>query len=282
MRILVLLQALMLLEASKSTYFVKPENSSCSSHQYPCLTLDEYASNQSEFFTSDSIFLFLNGSHTTRNGVFLRNVSNIILKGVDSNPEMCTTDWHIQCESVSNLTLEGLKMTYTGGLSDTTLSLLASSKALITNTIFQGSKQFEVRAVFVERSFANFKQCAFRRNIGKLGGALWIANMSKVIISRSVFSENHAHLSGGAVLVVPYSELYVSRSEFINNSAREAGGIGCGPCSLYTSFVKFINNSASNHYRGGAIVIKNAKAVFSNTHILGNSGTAVRFFSKLY
>ena len=278
MHIIFILQAFVLLVASESTYFVKPENSSCSSHQYPCLTLDEYASNQSAFFTSDSTFLFLNGSHTTRNVVFLRNVSNILLKGVDSNPEMCTTDWHIQCESVSNLTLHGLTMTYTGGLSDTTLSLLASSKALVTNTTFKGSKQFEVRAVFVDRSFAIFKDCAFTRNIGRFGGALWITNMSKVIISGSVFSENHAHLAGGAAFVFPHSELNVSRSEFINNSAREAGGIGCGPCSLYTSFVRFINNSASNHYRGGAIVIKKAKAVFSNTHILGNSGTAVRFF----
>ena len=50
--------------------------------------------------------MFLNGFHTTRNVVFLRNVSNILLKGVDQNPTMCTTDWHIQCESVSNLTLE--------------------------------------------------------------------------------------------------------------------------------------------------------------------------------
>ena len=106
----VIVQALVLVRASEHTYFVKPNNvsTSCQSHMSPCLTLDEYAANQSEFFTSNSTFLFLPGNHTTTTVVLLVNVSNIVLRGNDSNPESCLTDWSIECKSVVNLVLQGL------------------------------------------------------------------------------------------------------------------------------------------------------------------------------
>ena len=79
------------------------------------------------------------------------------------------------------------------------------------------------------------------------------------------------------------SKLSISKStlNFVNNSALEVGGIGYSQCLLYTSFVKLIGNSASDHLRGGAIVVKNAKAFFSNTEVLCNSETAIRFFGVI-
>ena len=76
---------IVLIRASEHTYYVKPDNFSanCSSQEHPCLTLDDYASNQSEFFTSNSTFLFLPGTHTTRTVVFLVNVSGVRFIGCD-------------------------------------------------------------------------------------------------------------------------------------------------------------------------------------------------------
>ena len=72
--------------ASENTYFVKSENNSCSRHQYPCLTLEvEYAS---EFFTTNSAFLFKSGAHITKTVLILVNISNFQLKGLDPNPDV--------------------------------------------------------------------------------------------------------------------------------------------------------------------------------------------------
>ena len=51
-------------------------------------------------------------------------------------------------------------------------------------------------------------------------------------------------------MIVSKSELNVSKSTFVSNSALEAGGIGCSECSLFTSSVHFINNSANHHLKG--------------------------------
>ena len=77
--IMLLVFVLVPLTASEQIYFVKPDNnlSDCPSQEHPCLTLSEYASNQSEFFTSNSTFLFLPGTHTTRTVVLLVDVSNV-------------------------------------------------------------------------------------------------------------------------------------------------------------------------------------------------------------
>ena len=81
---IVFLQELILVGASEKTYFVKPTSSSCPKHEQPCLPLNEYASNQSDFFTSDSTFLFLNGTHTTRSTIYLENISSLQFKPLDS------------------------------------------------------------------------------------------------------------------------------------------------------------------------------------------------------
>ena len=139
MFIIFFLKALLLvLGASESTCFVKFDNFSLDC-PHLCLTLDEYASNLSEFFTCDTTFLFLDGTHTTRTVVLLANVSNIRLKGLNPNPESCKTHLSIKCKPVLNITLQGLTMGYTGGTFNSILTLLASS-VLTLHSIFEDSK----------------------------------------------------------------------------------------------------------------------------------------------
>ena len=102
--LVLILQALVLVQASEHSYFVKPDNFSlnCSSQSSLCLTLDDYASNQSEFFTSNSTFLFLPGTHTTRTVVDLVNVSGVRFIGF----EFSETDFTIECTNVSDIMVQ--------------------------------------------------------------------------------------------------------------------------------------------------------------------------------
>ena len=63
---------------------------------------------------SNSVFVFLPGIHTARTVVILVNVSNILLKGVDSHPDSFKVDLSLKCLSVSGLTVQGLTFKSTG------------------------------------------------------------------------------------------------------------------------------------------------------------------------
>ena len=273
--------SLVMAGASEHTYLVKSVLH-CPSQEYLCLTLDDYAANQSEFFISNSTFLFLPGNHTTKTVVNLANVSNILLKAkFDSNPELFVTDWSFECFNVSDIVVQGLTLKYTGFKVNTISAFFHSNSILLTDLIFQGGRQGHqnYRATSLSNSIAIFNNCTFRENKGvQFGGAVYILEQSNAIISNSMFVGNNAQTAGGAVSV-SQSELSIYKSSFIRNSASQAGGIRCHGCSLFTSSVHFINNTAPI-LSGGAVVTKNAKVVFSNITAISNSETALLFYQS--
>ena len=262
---------LVLIRATEHTYYVKPDNFStnCSSQEHSCLTLDDYASNQSEFFTSNSTFLFLPGTHTTRTIVFLVNVSGVRFIGC----EFSETDFTIECTNVSDIMVQGLLLRLTGGESNTTMTFINSSDILVMHAIFQGTVQHQTRAILLEHSIATFTNCTFRENMGvSLGGGILVRERSKALVSNSTFIKNTALLNGGAVFV-NQSEFWVSESVFTNNSADEAGGIFAFQSLLITSSTDFVSNSA--RVAGAAAVFQNADCKFSNTTVMGNFEAAL-------
>ena len=177
-----------------------------------------------------------------------------MLRGNDSNPESCLTDWSIECKSVVNLVLQGLTLTYTGGMHDDVV-ISSDSSTLITGAVFQVSTLFQAktnpfnftvdcsfnmlsdsiltltnsstsithtifqgstRAIYsANHSNATLEHCSFKRNTAfPFGGALLICR-SIFAISDSVFTENSAHV-GGAMIVFN-SELNISKSMFVSN-----------------------------------------------------------------
>ena len=281
--LLLLVLILVPLKASEHIYFVKPDNnlSDCPSQEHPCQTLNEYASNQSEFFTSNSTFLFLPGTHTTRTVVLLVDVSNILLKGYHynlSNPRSYQTDWSVKCVNVSAITLKEITIRFAGNEPlNTILVFINSSGIRLVNIIFQGNLLNQTRAILLENSTAILEKCTFRENVGVVyGGALLLTEQSKVIASDCIFISNSAKQRGGAIMV-DQSHLWVSRSSFANNSAAEGGGVYCHSCSLSHVSVSFHNNSALTVI-GGALVTENAKAMFVNTTMVNNSGGASCFY----
>ena len=269
-----LVLALVLVGTSEKTYFVKPASSSCPKHDQPCLTLDEYASNQSEFFTSDSTFLFLNGTHTTRIVIHLENISRLQFEESDSrfHPEV---DFSIKCSNVSGITIQGLVLRFTGRMNNTTLTFIKSIDILVTQVSFLGSNQ--TRAVLLDHSIAVFRNCTFRENRGVPNcGALLVQQRSQVfVLSNSVFIKNSAQQIGGAVCV-NQSKFHITDSTFIGNSASQSGGVYASYSTIFTVGVQFVKNSAD---LGGAVGFRSADGKFSNTTVIGNSGTAL-FFNR--
>ena len=277
----ILLQVLLLVGASadERIYFVKPSNfsSNCPNNEYPCLTLGEYTSNQSEFFTSSSTFLFLPGNHTTTVVIFLVNVAKIRFEAFNANPGITKIDFSVECLNVSDLIIQGLTLGFSGEKTNIVLSFINSSNITILRVIFQGSVQHRVktRGLLLEHSTAKFENCTFRENKGvEFGGALLVIDESKAFISNSTFIENSAKLIGGAVFL-SWSESFITDSAFISNHAKEAGGIYSNHSTLFIARVKFIRNSAS---MGGAAVFQNTRSEFFTPTVVGNIGAALFFY----
>ena len=78
-------------------------------------------------------------------------------------------------------------------------------------------------------------------------------------------------------MCVNQSVFHITDSTFIGNSAslREAGGVYANYSTTYTPGVQFVKNSAD---LGGAVVFQRANGEFSNTTIIGSSGTALFFY----
>ena len=168
-------------------------------------------------------------------------------------------------------------LTYTGGKHDVILAFRESS-TLITYATFQGSKQFRVTAISLSHSNATFEHCLFKRNDGAL-----LLKRSKVLVSDSVFTENSGTVKRvGSVVKIEFgSELNVSKSLYIGNFATVHGGIRCSNSSIFMLFVDFKNNSANHrYYNGRTVVVKNGTAVFSNTAVTHNLGTALSFYQQ--
>lgn len=77
----VLFSSFILLTVSAHVRFVKPDNYTLSCPGQPCLTLDNYAQKESEYFTSGATFVFLAGTHILQTRIILTNTANITLSG---------------------------------------------------------------------------------------------------------------------------------------------------------------------------------------------------------
>ena len=90
---------LILVEAANRCHFVKPDNSTCQAN--PCETLEFYASSKSEYFTDNTSFVFLPGTHVLSD-ISISNVTNVTLIA-STEPEGNVT---IQCNGSGGLVFQ--------------------------------------------------------------------------------------------------------------------------------------------------------------------------------
>ena len=101
--------------SSHGLYYVRPtEPANATSLGQPCLTLDEYAENETEYFISNIRMVFLPGEHKLSQVIVVANVTNTTLVGYDSTGPGALTQQpgaHIVCDgpelslSFTNVTL---------------------------------------------------------------------------------------------------------------------------------------------------------------------------------
>ena len=103
---------------------MRPDSTRNCNTRQPCLTLSEYAQNNSHYFTSNSVLHFLSGNHTisktTR--VIVQDVENISLVGsaghatVQCNGRLSFTFWNIFDLQISSISFNRCGLTIIGDL----------------------------------------------------------------------------------------------------------------------------------------------------------------------
>ena len=247
-----------------SCYYITPDpETSCGEDHEPCLTLDQFASNN----TNESVTLILiPGYHT-----LCRNIEKV---GVDNFSILANTSVTIQCtspasflfEDISNLEITNTAIVSCGGG--------GSSGAVQVRSV----QQFDFSNVTLQESagvslnvWDSNGLVTEARFIGNTGAGMNIANSRVVFEGKNTFSDN----SGGGI-VSYYSTLeFIGVNQFTNNTATRGGGI-----SAISSIINCRGNMTfeynSAEQRGGGVYARGTRMT-SESHIRFIGNTAIEY-----
>ena len=265
-----------------SEYYVSaaPNGESCPSNNTSCHNLSYYIANYSSYFTDDTVFYFLKGTHTLQGILNINNVSNITLQGL-GHIEYGFHKVVLQSTSVircSNKHRTGIQFT-----SSTKVEL---EMLTIANCGFKWYQYYVVSLYFGNINTVKL-ECISVQNGS--GNGLILFNTYDVLIANSSFANNGAQYKFSGNVLIAYVDLLkrqpqvkivrsnftlglgngmflwcdynnkpdviIDNSMFSNNIARYGGGVYIvlrGGGSIEISSCTISNNTAQ--YGGGIYI----------------------------
>ena len=286
--------SLLFLKAKSKDNFVHP--SSCTSNN-TCLTLSDYVNDANQFFTSDTAFVFLEGTHYLTNTLTLCNLYNITFQGSGVSKIILSAGSNILCTNSSKLFFKSLKMIHSGqvntGSDKSALYFNDSSSVILLDISFFRTfhDNFSSRAVRINDSIVQFTNCSFKNGFSNKGGALYITWSSVSFNGHNYFDNNTAQFNGGAIYG-HHSNIFLSgQNIYTKNAAIKSSG-----AAIFANFRTnitfsgsnaFLNNEGSSYYvkylyeykGGGAIsvshystiVVRDVALFINNSAIYGGA-----------
>ena len=208
----------MLVCSCKEFYVSAPNGTPCPNSNIPCNMLAFYTNFSESYFTDDTIFYFLEGTHSLEEEeiLLINGVHNITLQGLG---EMVQGFHETVMESTVKITCHGASSAIIflysigvniQGLTISECSINASLVNTVCNTLFPNTT---VALGFFETYNISISNCSIQNNTG---AGLILINAFGVTISFSFFSNNKV---GGNVLIVntnPTSCLSTSEMQIYN------------------------------------------------------------------
>ena len=204
-----------------SEYYVSaaPNGESCPSTDLPCHNLSYYIADYALFFTDNSIFYFLNGTHTLQGILNISNVSNITLKGLGYlqqgfNEAVIQSTSVIVCSDKKRV---GIQI---NSSSDVVLKLLT-----ITNCGFNWHPDYSVSLYLVNINNIRLEYVSVQNSSGH---GLFLLNVYDVIIANSSFANNRARETFVGNVYIIYNDQINRLSRFIILKSNFTMGLGYG------------------------------------------------------
>ena len=249
-----------------SCYYITPDpKTSCGEDHEPCLSLDQFASNN----TNESVTLILIPGHHTLS-------RNIEIVGVDHFSILANTSVTIQCTSpasflfkdISNVEITNTAIVSCGsGGSSGAVQVRSVQQFNFTNVTLQESAGVSLN---VQDSNGLVTGARF---IGNTGAGMNIANSTVTFQGNNAFSDN---LDGG--IASYYSTLqFIGVNQFTNNTATRGGGISAIRSTINCrGNMTFEYNSAEQE--GGGVYARGTRMTSEN-HIRFIGNTAIEYYS---
>ena len=277
--------SLFFLKAKSKDYFVHP--TTCTSNN-ACLTLSDYVNDANQFFTSDTAFVFLEGTHYMNDTLTLCNLYNITFKGSGVSKIILSAGSNISCTNSAKIFFKSLKMLHSGQVnSESDKSALyfndSYSVILLDISFFRiFHDNFISRAVRIDNSIVQFINCSFKNGLSNEGGALYITRSSISFNGHNYFSNNTAQFNGGAICG-NHSNISLSGQNIYNKNA----AIYSRGAPIFVNFRTNITFSGSNTFLnnkvkffffsqgGGAISVSNYSTIVVRDVVLFINNSAI-------
>ena len=186
-------------DSAAAQYYVRPAASvNCPTE--PCLSLGEYVSSVSDYFTSNTSFIFLEGDHHLKVSVALRDITNMTLSGRNTGSRIIVSEAGISWIGSASIVLNWLRFEYYGTHVPGPLLLFNSSASVITNVQFSrfSNMPLNFSAISYIQSEGLIARSSFSYGQSLNGSAIYM-DSSTVSFSDVTFRNNTASLYGGAI-----------------------------------------------------------------------------------
>ncbi len=238
------------LASAQATYYVRPTSESVTPSWSPCedcLTLSEYASEPSRYFSSMKLTLvFLPGEHTLNTSMVFQLLENVTLVGNISflqitSKIVCNKTSAFQFINVSKIEIKALAFVFCGStngsvklptikynldmLLEQSENMIPSVSALfVPNFHFIGCHMEHCHLpLLLTKSRIYLKENKFVNNKGFFGGAVAAYNSTSVFLGQNTFRGNVAEVGGG-VFARSSHLAFRGSTTFSDNTATFGGG----------------------------------------------------------
>ena len=227
----------------------------CRSHSNSCRTFNDYANDADTYFTSDSSFNFMKGTHHLNATLFISNVVNLSFVGDVSDIILsngCSIIWTNSCKLF--WTSLNLIFNETNEISNNSAIYLEKFEAVTFSNVsffkfYRDPNSFS-RAIQAVSSSIVFNSCKFENGYHSKGGSLFIGDSIVTFGGHNVFVNNTARNTAGAMYGLRSQIQLNGKNAFMSNRAGIGGGLKCDGaaihvelCSLFlTGYFEFNNN----------------------------------------
>ena len=289
-----LVSSLLYLEliSCEQIYIIPSSSTQCQIQ--PCMTLNEYAANTSQYSHTNTTTLILTpGHHTLDIELSLSNITDISISGQELDNVTITCFYpgrlvimnveHLyismlrfeQCDNNEILSVDGFLLedsVFTHGTS-TTLVLNEASGEIRNVNIFDTSisPRTQRGAIYCNHSSVVINETIFERNNATDGGAVFVDSQNNVTIIDSIFLSNSV-TSGGALFAKHYNNITLQSCKFMSNGF--SGTSMGGAIVLQQSLLSVVNCSfQDNRASAGAVIFSQSQSevIISNSFFTDNS-----------
>ena len=250
-------------------YIVPSTNHSSLCPSQPCLTLNQYAENASEYNYSNMTLILLEGNHSLEYELSITNLTEISISAQQGDTVTIT------CSYPGKLVVADVDYLYINMVSfyDCGSEVLSVDLFLVEDSMFASGTETALLLHETNAEIRNVNISEYSLSPEDQGGAI-SCNHSTVQIYNVVFEGNTAG-DGGAIYIESESTVTIAKSSFKLNSAVSGGAISAySESSITLESCDFNANGFTETNRGGVLLLNQSLLMVINCSFENNQANS--------